>query len=293
MTITQKHDTSEFKRLKAEIEDIRVTSRSIHEVVKRLQDLWLSVGVKVTFTSYPQNFNYKVSNTHNSPMGYPQNWRREADKPEGYPGWQGSWEGTVEVLEGSKIKKGIYFSEVVNDAWSNHRLPQVPWLQTGSGGGGESFRYSGMLFIYDFPMMNAEFEASGGKFEVMQREYCDAVRKYQQEFKRHQDKFVEYSHENSACDKMLKDLDDLMKDVRKMQKQARDHYSAKFSAQYEVQLAQPTSIFVDDKLLEATNTLVNYNKTTPLPELRSTVASIEELSIAIDDYKKEHPEVFI
>ena len=293
MTITQKINTSEFKRLEAEIEDIRVTSRSIHEVVKRLQDLWLSVGVKVTFTEYPQRFSDKVSNTHNAPAGYPQNWRQEADKPKGYPGWSGNWIGTVEVREGSKIKKGIYFSDVVNDSWGNSHLPQVPWLQTGGGGGGESFHYSGMLFIYDFPAMNAEFEANGGHFQVMQREYCDSVDKYRQVFRRQQDLYVDNSHENRACTKMLKDLDEVMKRVRKMQKQARDHHSANFAINYDVPLAQPTSIFVDDRLVGATNALVNYNKTTPLPELESTITYIEELSTAIDDYKEEHPEVFI
>ena len=293
MTITQKINTSEFKRLEAEIEDIRVTSRSIHEVVKRLQDLWLSVGVKVTFTEYPNTFSDKVSNTHNAPQGYPQNWRQEADTPKGYPGWSGTWSGTVAVLEGSKVKKGIYFSDVVNDTWGKGHLPNIPWFNTGSGGGGENFQYSGMLFIHDFPKMNEEFEANGGHFQVMQREYCDTVDKYRREFKRHQDNAVEYSPENKTCTKMLKDLDDLMKNVRKMQKQAREHYASKFVQSYDVQLKQPTSIFIDDKLLEATNTLVSYNKTTPLPELESTVTYIEDLSTAIDDYKEEHPEVFI
>lgn len=295
MTITQKIDTAEFKRLKAEIEDIRVTSRSIHEVVKRLQDMWLSAGVKVTFTEYPCLFSDKVSNTHNAPKGYPQNWRQEADKPKGYPGWSGSWIGEVALMPDCKLTNVPYFSDLINDSRGELGIPSVPWLQTGSGGsrGTNNFQYSGMLFIYDFPAMNAEFEANGGHFQVMQREYCDTVDKYRREFRRHQDKVVESSAEFSACTKMLKDLDELISKVRKMQKQAREYHSTKFAQAYDVPLAQPKSIFVDDKLLEATNTLVNFNKTTPLPELESTVEYIENISTAIDDYKEEHPEVFI
>lgn len=294
MAVIQKTGTSEFKRLKAEIEDIRVTSRSIHEVVKRLQDMWLSAGVKVTFTEYPHLFSDKVSNTHNAPKGYPQNWRQKADKPKGYPGWSGSWVGEVALMPDCKLTNAPYFSDLVNDSWGELDIPSVPWLQTGSGGGGRNnFQYSGMLFIYDFPLMNAEFEANGGKFQVMQREYCDSVDKYRQAFKRQQDIYVDNSDENKACTKMLKDLEEVMKRVRKMQKEARDHYNSKFAIGYDVPLAQPTSIFVDDNLVQATNVLVNYNKATPLPELESTVEYIENLSRAIDDYKEEHPEVFI
>ena len=74
-----------------EVEDIRVTSTSIHEVIDRVLALWLKNGVKVTFTSYPSSFKNSVSNSHNSPSGYPKNGGSELHIPKGYPGWQGKW----------------------------------------------------------------------------------------------------------------------------------------------------------------------------------------------------------
>ncbi len=289
MTIVQRKERHE---LAAKFEDIRLTSRSIHEVIERLLSLWLSIGIKVTFTSYPSSFNDKVSNTHNAPEGYPQNWGSEADKPKGYPGWRGLWQGTVEVVDNTVTKKSkLYFSDLIG-SW-DVGLPRLPWIKTGSGGGGENFRFEGILFIYDFPKMYEEFEANGGQFGVLQKEYCKTVDQYRREFNNKRSHYISNTEEHMACTSMLKDLDEVMKKVRTLQKQTTDYYRAKFTADYDVSLPRPTSIFVDDQLLEATTTLVNYNKSIPLPELESTEKYIRQLSAQIDDYKESHPEVFI
>lgn len=296
MTIKQK-DCTELARLQAEIEDIRTTSSNIHEVVDRLKKLWLSMGIKVTFSSYPNTFAHQVSNTHSAPKGYPQNWSRDPDKPRGYPGWSGNWIGTVEIVDKEKYKcNKVWFSDLITGKWSSSEqkpIPAVPWLHTGSGGGGDTFHFDGRLYIYDFPKMREEFEASGGIYEVMKKDYYDAVKSYRLLFKRHQNEYVNSHKESADCAKLLEQLSKLTETVVTIQKQVQDHYTAKFAESYDVKLPTYKTVFLDDKLIEAVSNEVNYDKATPLPELASTEKYIRELSQQVQDYREKHPEVFI
>lgn len=294
MTAKAKASNKKYKEVEAEIEDIRVTSVNIHEVVDRLLSLWLSLGIKVTLDRYPNNFVYAVSNTHYAPSGYPTNGRGEAGKPTGYPGWVGTWEGTVEVVNKNTIEKeNINFTGLVNNPWQGTGLPNIPWIKTGTGSGGGSFRYSGMLFIYDFPAMNAEFEQNGGHFEVLQQEYCASVAQYRSAFTSLQKDHVNSRTAVRTCQDMVDQLKALLKDARGMRDKAIDHYKAEFAETYGAEVPKPSSVFVDDRLMESTILLKNYNRTTKLPELVSAKAYVQQISDAIDSYKEEHPEVFI
>lgn len=273
------------------VEDIRKTSISVHEVIDRLQEMWMEEGIKVTFTSYPTSFRNTVSNTHNSPKGYPQNWRGDGDKPKGYPGWSGNWSGYVEVLDKERWGNTLYFSDLREGGHKG--LPNIPWLKTGSGGGGENFRFDGMLFLYDFPEMHEQFKTQGGEFKVLEKDYAESVATYYDRFSKEQTTFIGSRKQILQLDKINKKIQALQKDLTEIKDVSIDYYKGKFCEQYEVKLPNPPSIFANDADIMVTKTISSYSSSKILPDLESTVGHIEKLSKEIAEYIENNPEIFI
>lgn len=275
------------------IEDIRVTSKSIHEVVKRLKAMWLENGIEVNFSAYPDNFNYVVSNSHNSPTGYKQNWGGKDELPRGYPGWSGQWSGHVKVIDQERWGETMYFSDLRD---SYHRtkgsLPPIPWLKTGSGGGGDSFRFSGMLFMYDFPEMHKEFKDAGEEFTVLKEEYSDSVAAYKTRYNKERELYIK----QAALAQKIKDIKDVAasvnSDIQKALKKVSDHLHGEFTADYTDEIPLPESIFVDDSLVASAHHLKTATKTPP-PNLKGFHARIENIAKSLGDYIKNNPEVMI
>lgn len=292
--IKNKHETS--NKLKAamakEIEEIRTTSTSIHEVVDRLTNMWLANGIKITFSNYPSDFNLSVSNSHESPAGYPTNWGGDGDKPRGYPGWRGSWNGTVEIIDHKRWPKSMYFSDVINDTWGEYKTAPVTWLKTGSGGGGESFRYSGSFFVYDFPKMHEEFKRNNNEYKVLENEYTDAIDMYNRKFRQERDLHVRKA---STCVKVgyMKDqVEGLLATINTAQEKVKEHAYSEFTAAYDVKVPKPTSIFVKDA--ETKQAILSKNVPTQvLPYLAPIYERIEDLTTKIETYMADNPEVFI
>lgn len=274
------------KQINKKAEEIRKTSKSIHEVILRLQNLWLEYGIKVVFTSYPSSFTHSASNSHSAPKGYPQNWGGKPDKPKGYPGWVGTWEGKV-ITDKNIWGNGLYFSDLV-DSYGG-----IYWIKTGTGGGGDDFRFEGKLFLYDFPVMHKEFEDNGKAYTVLKNNYTDSVTGYYKTFINARDTSVKKEKQVEYINMLQKELVDLSSTLDKKRKQTIDYYRGKFCDTYGVKLEIPNTMFVDDDALSTTITASNYSAAVPLPELESTVKRISELTEEINTYTINNPEQFI
>jgi hypothetical protein len=124
---------SEFSK---ELQEIRETSVSIHEVVLRVVELWRKFGVNVNFNSYPSVFSMQVRNTHDSPKGYPRNWESKPGLPKGYPGWQGRWIGTIEIVDPKKLGNHYAYFQDLRGAWGQcGNLEGVTFFKIGCDGG--------------------------------------------------------------------------------------------------------------------------------------------------------------
>jgi hypothetical protein len=281
------------KQLNKEIEDIRLTATSPYDLIKKLQEFWLKYGIKVTFDSYPCTFSLGVSNSHNSPKGYSTNWCGCRDKdniPRGYPGWQGRWEGTVEILDTCTItKKGLYFSGLLG-SWSDS-LMDVWYIQTGSGGGGDRFQYDGMLWLYDFPKMHEEFELRGGRVEILKEDYTILLKRYYTQYTQEKEKFSRTNPVMMQCDQFLDTLESLKSTLTASKNQLHEHLTQKFNKQHAKKMPEINSAFdVSQTRLKEIYVAVNNQKTTTHPELQGIFETIENRTKEITDYLDEHPE---
>lgn len=284
------------------IEDIRVSSKTIHEVVKRLKRLWLKMGIYVSFGSYPATFLYSIPNTHSSPKGFPENFSQKKDKPLGYPGWRGRWDGTIEILEDNKVKcKRISFTDLVNGNLPQFKdidksdKPNIHWIKTGTGscGNNNNFAFDGMMFIQDFPTMYQEFVDNGENFKATKHEYMKMVDEYHTEF--HRLKKDNSSNHPSIVyvDKLEKELVSLLGNLRKTKERLVKCIDNEFKKKYEIKLNDPGSILVHDHYVMETMCDTDYMNDTPHPDLESTVLYIKQIQNKIIEYIDTNPEQFI
>lgn len=77
-----------------------------------------------------------ISNSHSCPRNGITNWEGEPSKPRGYPGWSGRISFDVHNFD-------TFYSMPLRDLD----------IHTGSGGGGNPYRYCVKLFEYDWPVM--------------------------------------------------------------------------------------------------------------------------------------------
>jgi len=280
------------KQAEEEIEEIRLTSVSICEVIERLKTVWLSYGLKVSLSSYPTRFSKAVTNTHNAPEGYPTNWRNEGHLPKGYPGWEGDWIGSVEVIDHDRWEYVPGLTDL-SGGWSNKgTIPQAKWLHTGSGGGGDNFRYSGMLFIYDFPAMHEQFLASGGEYAVIEHEYKRAIDSFNEEYQRSSNKFVAEHDTTVELFRMQKDLGDAQVKIAKAIKVVSSSLRKEFKETTSGVPPLPDSMFVDSASTAAAFADVIASKQA-MPKLDEIRSYVDTLGKKVAKYVKDNPEVFI
>lgn len=97
----------------------------------------------------------KVGNTHDCPINGVTNWRREDDKPKGYPGFSGT-------IKGKRSKDGHTLAAYS----SRHYI--IPGINTGTGGGGlETWEYQIRIFIQDFPGLQEKTNRSKIKAKLL------------------------------------------------------------------------------------------------------------------------------
>lgn len=298
-TETMELSMDEYKNT---IEDIRVSSKTIHEVVKRLKDLWIKMGMYVSFKSYPATFRFSIPNTHSSPKGFPENFSQKKDKPLGYPGWRGRWDGTIEILEVNKVKcKRLSFTDLVNGDLPQFKdidksdKPNIHWIKTGTGSScnNHTFQYDGIMFIQDFPTMYQEFVDNGEDFKASKHEYMKKVDEYHTEF--HRLKKDNSSNHPSIIyiNKLEKELRGLLRDLSKTKEMVVDRIDNDFKKKYEIKLDDPGSILVQDHYVMETMCDTDHMNNTPHPDLESTVLYIKKIQNKIREYIDTNPEQFI
>ena len=116
------------------------------------------MDMKVVFTKVPDRFGM-VSNTHGAPIGGVENWGQKSDKPCGYPGWNGRFEGEVKLLK--RRGKGEVDLHSLFGHWG---IPSYnvgftfTGFHTGTGCPSAKFSISGYIFLQDFPKVQSWWE---------------------------------------------------------------------------------------------------------------------------------------
>lgn len=283
---------SEFSK---ELQEIRETSASIHEVVMRVVELWRKFGVNVNFNSYPSAFSMQVSNTHNSPKGYPQNWESKPGLPKGYPGWQGRWTGTIEIVDTKKLGNHYASFQDLCRTWGQcGNLDGVTFFKTGCGGGGKSdFSYSGMMYLYDFPKMHKEFIDNGEEFNVLESEYNTSIEDYRKVFLELSRQHVEKNAEYVKVSKMIEDLNKTIDELVQAKSKFADSIRQKFTESYDVPIPTPTSIFVNDGVVMSAVCNTQRKGVKVHPKMDELMDYMSSLALKIKTYKDDNPELFI
>ena len=283
---------SEFSK---ELQEIQETSASIHEVVMRVVELWRKYGVNVNFSSYPSAFSMHVRNTHDSPKGYPQNWGSKPGLPKGYPGWEGRWAGTVEIIDPKK--SGISSVSLLDlcGTWGQcGNLDCVTFFKPGCGGGGtKGFSYSGMMFLYDFPKMHKEFIDNGEEYKVLESGYNTSISDYRKAFLELCREHVEKNPEYVKISKMIEDLNKSIDELVHAKSKLADSIRQQFTESYDVPIPKPTSIFVNDGVVMSTVCNTQRVGAKVHPKMEELMTYVSELASKIGTYKGDNPELFI
>lgn len=290
-----KEKLSKEKELSDAFENIRVTARSPEHLIQMVEEKFLEFGVEIKFTSYPSSFNISVSNSHNSPKGYSQNFSRNPSKgvPTGYPGWYGRFEGTVKVLNTKYFKKDTRFSDLRGDHFSishNH----LWFMNTGSGSYGERFSGEGILWLYDFPKMHEEFKSNGGEFDVLNNEFTNVLKKYTEEYHSKCKDFISKDENFCSClyySETLCSLQDKLSEIKESQ---RKYLINEFNKKFGKNVPLPNSAFVPDtKKLQELHSQVSFNSSVTEPSLSSIFSEVERLTTNINKYIENNAEFFI
>ena len=288
-------NTSKALDLDAEVEKIRCESTNIHEVLVGLRSLWKSIGIYVTLNNYPANFKDKVSNSHNSPKGYKQNWRGVPEIVKGYPGWSGNWAGTINV-DKEIWKKEITFRHLRDGKIINKkcRIPRVEWIKTCNGSSGSKFSIEGILFLYDFPKMKKEFENRGEDFKIIEYEYLDAIEEYYRRFQREKSDYIEQEQAVKKLQDYKTKLTKLTSIVIEKESEAKEYFASQFCKNYNKPLPIPKKLRPgNDEQIKGMVLGTVYDSAKVMPKLQNVTDRIEALSEELDAYFTERPEMFM
>lgn len=283
---------SEFAK---ELEEIRTTSTSIHEAVMRVVELWRANGVSVNFISYPSAFSMQVRNTHDSPKGYPQNRESKPGLPKGYPGWQGRWSGTIEIVDPKKLGSGYASFQDLCGTWGPcGNLGGVTFFKIGCGGAGKSdFSYSGMMYLYDFPKMHQEFIDNGEEYKVLESEYNTSISDYRKVFLELQREHVEENPEYVKLSRMVENLSKSILELEHAKSKLADSIRQKFTENYDVPIPKPASIFVNDGAVMSAVCTTQRKGVKVHPKMEELMTYMSSLASKIQTYKDDNPELFV
>lgn len=284
-----------------EIEQIRQEATSPEHLIQLVEKFLLSKGIKITFTSYPSNFRLSVRNSHNSPKGYKQNWGGHSDKdgiPRGYPGWSGRWEGSIEVLDkgilGLKSNNISIDNLTTGGSFNDDIVPRLWFIQTGSGSCGHDFSMDGMLWLYDFPKMNEEYEKNNGKFDIINEEYFSAMITYSELYNKEQSKFIKHNNTYNHLESLTEKLNAKSRELSKVKTELTKSLKNKFNKENGKEIPLPPSAFLENNdAIMRLHENVSFKSKSEIPELKGIVSQIESLVNEIETYIKTKPEEFI
>ena len=141
----------QWKQQCSELDDIRLTSTSLAEVLIRCNKyLEKYYKVSMDYTSYPDKLGYE-SITHNSPIGVKTIWsnKNPDNLPTSYLAFRGRWKGTVKKVGDGAVKTG--FGDYIGTFGQ-----KIPFLHSGTGSSGKEFSIDGCMFLQDFPLIEKQ-----------------------------------------------------------------------------------------------------------------------------------------
>lgn len=288
------------REMDAEIEDIRLNATSPQHLIQLLESFLLTKGLKLTLNEYPSRFNLSVSNSHNSPIGYKQNWCGRGDAegiPRGYPGWTGSWDGSIEIIDPTILnlgKKSYITMGDLSGRWSSDAM-RIPWLQTGGGGsrGNNGFNYSGMIWLYDFPKMYDEFKMNGGELEDIECQYTQLLEAQHKSFKKERDQFIKSDNEHYNITRLIKDLQENSTKLKQVLSAKEKQLIDLYNKENAYILSPPPSAFTNNtKIMQIHTDLTSMANKVPDDNNR-LIKEIERLNKMAETYIIDNPEVFI
>ena len=144
-------DLENYQKLKKEADDIRLTSTSLSEVIKRTAKFMKKqYGVDIVFDSYPDKISMQYI-SHDAPIGVKTIWdsRNSGGLPTEYLAFKGRWTGNI-----TKDKKAVSFSDYIGTFKRDHL---INFLHSGSGSSGSKFSVDGCIFLQDFPLIEQQY----------------------------------------------------------------------------------------------------------------------------------------
>lgn len=149
----------EWAKRNAASDYIRLNAESLDDIKRMMIEFakeHYGVELKITQWATSHSFSKSVSNTHNCPyVKGVTNWgNSHPDRPTGYPGWSFQIKGTF-----SKERFSI-FGFVRGGHSSYDKINYIPLhgLHTGGGSGGSNFACQFLLFLQDFPKLEAKYK---------------------------------------------------------------------------------------------------------------------------------------
>lgn len=282
---------SEKEKIKREVEEIRLKARSIPHLMQLLESFLLTKGLKLVLRSYPSTFNYSLSNSHDSPIGYPQNWcgRRDHDGvPRGYPGWSGKWDGHIEIIDPTilniKDTKKRDLDALINK-WSDS-LMHINFLDSMSNG-------TGKLWLYDFPLMWEEFKNNGDELKVIETQYKELLNNHHRKFSQERLSYISndsnYVKLNSLKEKTEQQLKMLDEAIRSNHAFLKNKYNRENGFEF----TPPYTMFEDTEYIMKRHTDVSHGEDKENPDPTKLIQEIERLNEVAYSYVQDHPEIFI
>jgi len=264
-------------------ETIISNAESFYDVIEILIDGLQALGVKISFTSYPNQYSDLVSNTHNAPKGYPSNCGSKSDLPKGYPGVIGRWSGTVELINDSYFSRTPSFGDIAS---------LFPFLKTGTGGVGCNFSISGMMFVYDFPRMKELFKQDIDKqVKLLTNAYCSKVEAINKKHAQERTKYIQSNAKMISIDTLIGELTELTKKSNDIKMALRSELHKKFNEENNIKLEKAPQHFIKD---DPRHELICANSSThSSSEINKLAAQANEIKKQMDELISNFPENFI
>jgi hypothetical protein len=264
-------------------ETIMSDAESFSDVIEILIDGLQTLGVKLSFTTYPNQFSYLVSNSHNAPKGYPKNWSGDSDLPKGYPGVTGRWAGTVKLINNSYFGRIPSFSDLTS---------LFPFIETGTGGVGCNFSVSGMMFVYDFPRIKQLFEQDIDKqVKLLTGTYCNKIIDIGKKHEKLRREYIRSNENMCKVEKTLSTLKQLTSDLTKTKLEMQTQLANKFNEENKLRLDKAPSHFIK---YDPRHELICANSSTHSDEGMVVLANqVNTIKKEMDELISNFPENFI
>jgi len=274
---------SRTKKVQAAELELRNNVNSISEYIQGVELILKSVvGVKITFTSYPFQFG-DVSNSHNAPIGYEQNWHRERSKPTTYPGYKGLWGGTVEVI--GKPNYEVCFDEVVDI---------FPPLNTGTGNFGSTFSGDGMLWVFDFPKIKEQFDENiDYKVDSMSKFMKKLINEYTTEYRNAREGVVSTDVDLLMLKETQVELYKLAEELTKAIVNKEQSIRHDFNKTYGIPIPKPENPFSGLKMMKELQCEMSAPEYVVHPKCDNIYTEMTNVRLEMQKLKGEFPEYFI